>query len=187
MIHTIGRPVTAAAALSGTTTTVSLGAAGLLLGVWWVLHHKAASRHHWIDLAVKILLMAAVLVLVVISGFGIGWITGFNHWTAVEINNHSHGKWGTSVGVLTIIEAILILVLAMHVWSLLRRKNEKGGAHKEASPGFDATEHLGHRYGFAAVGPLASTIPGPIGALIAGSFMNLSLAIVHGFGHLFGA
>lgn len=187
MTLTIGRPVTAAAALSTTTTTVSLGAAGLLLVVWWVLHHKAATKHHWVELAVKILLMAAVLILVVISGFGVGWITGFNHWTATVFNGWSHGKWGTSIGALTIIEGGLILILALHVWSLLRRKNEKGGMQKQPSPFYDAVEHLAHRYGFAAIGPLAVTIPGGIGVLIAGSFMDLSLAIVHAFGHPFGS
>lgn len=186
MSPNIGHPASAAVVLSTATTTVSLGAAGVLLGVWWVLHHKAAPKHHWVELAVKVMLMAAVLVLVVISGFGVGWIIGFNHWTATVFNSWSHGKWGTSVGALTIVEAILVPVLALHAWSLLRRKNEKGGARKEASPGYDAAEHLAHRFGFAAVGPLAVTIPGGIGVLIAGSFMDLSLAIVHAFGHLLG-
>lgn len=175
---------TAAQALSVTTTSVSLGVVAFMLILLWVLHHKAAPKHHWIELFAKIVLMAGVLVMFVVSGFGASWILGINNWTGTLFNKWSHGKWGTSFGALTILEGALIGVLIAHVVSLVRRKNDKGSAQREATPWYDAFERFAHRYGYALVGPLSVTLPAGVGALIAGSLMDLSMGILHAFSHL---
>jgi hypothetical protein len=182
----------ASLALSAGTATVSAAAGVLALLGGWFAHHELAHRHPRWDLLAKLLIAAGATILFASAEGGL--VQRANLWTVPLLTSglrhiQPGATWPANFGILTMVEVVLLLWMAVHLWDAVRAKRGGasagggGGSGRSRGRSWAWLRHQFEKYGYFAAGPLSVTVPGTIGAVVAAPF-----ALLAGFvGHLIGA
>lgn len=181
--------MSSAAALTGWGHFFNAVVGILLIVIWFPLHHKLAHRHPYLDMALKLVLLSGTVIVDATFKFVTSIVTWANAKTAAIIGHFAQG-WDPRFGILSFIEIFFVIVCAFEVITLIwKEKNAARGGGTGALAGkklYDAASKHHDRFGWWAVGPLAVTLPGTWGLLVAGSFADLAVhignPIAQGFG-----